>query len=65
MDQNQRYRRRIAGLQSAIILHEQKIKHEGQKANPDANLIQHWSKEIRGWQTEIARLQRRLPQMRK
>lgn len=65
MGKNQRYRKRISGLQAVIILHEQKIEFERQRANPDANLIQHWLKEIRGWQEEIARLQRRLPQKRK
>jgi hypothetical protein len=65
MGQNKRYRKRVAGLQAVINLHEQKIAFEIQKANSDAGLIQHWSKEIRGWQEEIARLQRRLPQKRK
>ena len=62
MGKNKRYRKRVAGLQAAITLHEQKIAFELQKANPDAGLIQHWSKEIQGWQNEIIRLRQRLPQ---
>lgn len=65
MGKNKRYRKRVAGLKAEIDLHEQKIAFELQKVNPDAGLIQHWSKEIRGWQNEIAHLQRRLPQKRK
>ncbi|HKQ05114.1 MAG TPA: hypothetical protein VJ464_08290 [Blastocatellia bacterium] len=65
MGQNKHYRKRVTGLQAKINLHEQKIAFELQKAEPDAGLIQHWSKEIRGWQNEIGRLQRRLPQKRK
>jgi len=65
MGKNKNTRKNIAGLRLQIDLHEQKIAEEKRRDNPDVGLINHWEKEIRGWQARGNRLSRRLPQGRK
>jgi len=53
-------RKRIAGLKAQILIHHNKIQKEKKKANPNANLMAKWAKEIRTWLQEIRRLEKRL-----
>ena len=50
MGKNKRVRKRINSLEWRIREHEQKIALEKERFNPDVGLIDHWEKEIKGWQ---------------
>ncbi len=60
MGRNQDLRRRIAGSQRMIEEHENKIRRERMKAQPNQDLIAHWQHEIEVRKHHIARLTRRL-----
>jgi peptidoglycan hydrolase CwlO-like protein len=55
-----RYRRKIEGLEKRIREHQEKIRREREKGNPDEGLIAHWEKEIRAFKEGIRRAKRRL-----
>lgn len=61
MGKNKRVRKRINSLELRIREHEQKIAAEEERFNPDAGLIDHWKKEIKGWQEQIERKRKHLP----
>lgn len=48
-------------MELRIREHEQKIAAEEERFNPDAGLIDHWKKEIKGWQEQIERKRKHLP----
>ncbi|MBT2757912.1 RHS repeat protein [Mesobacillus foraminis] len=52
---NKQIKKRIDGLQNQINKHKQKIRD-----NPRSSAKNHWEKEIRTWENEIARLKKRL-----
>jgi RHS repeat-associated protein len=53
---NRQIRKRIAGLQQQIDIHQQKLKN-----NPNCPEANHWRTEIKAFSSEIQRLQARLP----
>lgn len=55
-----RYRRKIERLEEIVHEHEEKIKVERGKDEPDEGLIAHWEKEIRGFQDGITKAKKRL-----
>jgi hypothetical protein len=64
MGKHKRVPERINSLEWRISQHEQKIAIEKERFNPDVGLIDHWEKEIKGWQDQIER-KRELPPGRK
>jgi len=42
MGRNKKTRTKIAGLQTTIDLHQEKIAEEKKRTNPDIGLIKHW-----------------------
>ena len=64
MGKNKKIRKRIKGLERRIREHEEKIATEKEQINPDVGLISHWESESKGWQEQIERKRRRLPEGR-
>ena len=60
MGRNKKIRNRIAGLERAIAVHEEKIEIEQSRPKADAKRIDHWYSETEGWKGQIERLTRRL-----
>jgi hypothetical protein len=44
-----------------VTAHDQKVRKERMKPNPNEERIRHWESEIRAWKKERERLLRRLP----
>ena len=57
---NKNYRKAIQSLKKRIIEHENKIKIESSKENPDKGLIKHWEVEIKAFETGVKRALKRL-----
>ena len=55
----------IAGLEAQKAEHLDKIQAELDKATPDLGTIEHWRREIRGWDKRIDKLQGRLEKRRR
>lgn len=55
-----RLRRRKSSLEQIIKEHQEKIKLERQKNNPDEGIIKHWEKEIAGFEKSLKTAKRRL-----
>jgi hypothetical protein len=60
MGRNKDLREKIAGRQSVIEEHQQKIREERMKPHPDEEVIAGWQHEIATQRAAIARLSRRL-----
>ena len=60
MGRNKKLRLRIAGQEGVIASHEQKIREEGRKDNPDEGAIESWKREIEAARKTVARMTRRL-----
>ena len=58
--QNKRLRKRLQGLEYQIQVHQEKVRRELGKPQPDWGLIVKWEREIRAWEEERRRLIRRL-----
>ena len=54
------HRKAIESLKKRITEHQNKIKSELAKENPDGGLINHWQVEIRAFETGIQRALKRL-----
>ena len=65
MGENKRIRKQIEGYERQVRLHRDKIREERAKRSPDRQLNAKWEKEIYGFQTIIARLERKLPGKRR
>ncbi|WP_240695333.1 hypothetical protein [Thermus caldilimi] len=57
---NKHIRKRLEGLERQIQAHQEKIRAELEKSQPDWGLIGKWEREIRVWERERRRLIRRL-----
>jgi len=55
-----RYGRKIESLEERIREHQEKIRRERERDNPDEGLIAHWEREIRAFEEGIRRAKRRL-----
>lgn len=55
----------IDGLEAQKAEHLDKIQSELDKATPDLGTIEHWRREIRGWDKRIDKLQGRLEKRRR
>jgi hypothetical protein len=60
MGRNKDLRKKIAGRRRMIERHEEKIRGELAKANPDEALVAHWRGEIEAVKEKVADLTRRL-----
>ena len=60
MGRNQDLRRKIAGRERIVEEHEEKIRRERMKPEPDEALIEYWRREIEARQKEVAHWTRRL-----
>ncbi len=60
MGRNKDLRKKIAGYQRVIELHEERIRRQRSKDNPDEDLIAGWLDEIAGHKKAIEHLSRRL-----
>jgi hypothetical protein len=60
MGRNKDLRKKIAGHHRVIELHEEKIRRQRNKDNPDEDLIAGWLEEIAGHKKAIEQLSRRL-----
>ena len=60
MGRNKKIRNRIAGLERAIALHQEKIDFEQSKPHPVTKRIDDWRREIDGWKKQVDRLKKRL-----
>ena len=60
MGRNKDLRTRISGLRANIDLHEQKIRQEQRKPQPNEARIRHWQHEIKTNLGRLATLERRL-----
>ena len=60
MGRNKDLRKKIAGRQRVIELHEEKIRQQRSKDHPDEDLIAGWRDEIAGHKKAIEQLSRRL-----
>lgn len=58
--QKKRLRKRLEGLEYQIQVHQEKVRRELGKPQPDWGLIGKWEREIRAWEEERRRLIRRL-----
>ncbi|MEA5500586.1 hypothetical protein VB834_20410 [Limnoraphis robusta Tam1] len=56
----QNHRKAIQSLEKRIAEHQEKIRLELLKENPDRGLIKHWEKEIRAFQKGIEQALKRL-----
>lgn len=56
----QNYRKAIQSLEKRIAEHQEKIRLELSKENPDLGLIKHWTKEISAFQKGIEQALKRL-----
>ena len=54
------HKKAIQSLEKRIIEHQNKIKAELLKENPDTGLIKHWEVEIKAFETGIQRALKRL-----
>lgn len=61
MGENKKRRKQIEGLEKVIREHQEKIKKEMQKNQPDQILINVWEKHIRKAETNIRKKRSRLP----
>jgi hypothetical protein len=61
MGENKKLRKQISSFERVIREHEEKIKKEMQKFQPDERLINTWKRHIRKAQTNLKRKQKRLP----
>jgi len=55
-----RYRKKVESLKARIQEHQEKIRRERQRDEPDEGMIAHWEREIRAFQEGIRRAMRRL-----
>jgi len=60
MGRNRDIRKKVVGRRAVIEKHEEKIRQELSRPDPDGNLVIYWRKEIEAREREIARLTRRL-----
>jgi len=56
----QNHRKAIQSLEKKIVEHQEKIRLELLKENPDLGLIRHWEKEISAFQKGISQALKRL-----
>jgi hypothetical protein len=54
------HKKAIRSLNQRIIEHQEKIRMETGKENPDLGLIQHWEKEIRAFEKGIQQARKRM-----
>ncbi|MDX2214328.1 MAG: hypothetical protein SFY66_13645 [Oculatellaceae cyanobacterium bins.114] len=54
------HKKAIRSLTQRIAEHQEKIRLEYEKDNPDEGLIAHWEKEIRAFEKGIQQAQKRL-----
>jgi hypothetical protein len=60
LGRNKELRKKIAGLERSIRIHEHKLDQERAKPFPDETDIEHWQDEIEGFRKRKERLTRRL-----
>lgn len=64
MGRSRDLRKKVAGEESTRLDHERKLRLELAKADPDAELIEFWRREINADTKRLARLTRRLERHR-
>jgi hypothetical protein len=65
MGKNKKTKKSAAGIQRSIEGHEEKIRAEKSKPNPNWDRVRHWEGEIRNWKRQLDRLRDRLPQKKR
>lgn len=55
-----RLRKKIESLEARIKEHEDKIKAEKSRSQPDEGLIAHWEREVRSFRNAILRARKKL-----
>jgi len=57
---NKNHKKTIRSLTQRILEHQEKIRLEYEKSNPNRGLIKHWEKEIRAFEKGIQQASKRL-----